>query len=396
MQAVPWENIETIFNHTILLPPEQRHEYVLSACREDEALFQEVISLIEEAENSENFLSQPVFELGTRLLASDPIGLLKEPDFASYQLLSVLGRGGTGVVFLAKDKNLERLVALKVLPFSLSDNDERILRFQREAKAASAISHPNFAHIYEFGKAKDRFYIAMEYVSGKTLRQLLKSKEIDVIKAFEISIQVAKALLTAHRADIIHRDIKPENIIITEDWLVKILDFGLAKMFDSNRLSKNLNSNISLQTSPGLVIGTVSYMSPEQVRGKPLDARTDLWSLGVLLYEMLAGQRPFVGETPSDVQALILLTEPNFPLHLEKIFEIKQILTKLLAKKVEDRYQNAANLLNDLKVVHKYLLGQSPQEEIHLSFASSDSPENNRQHKSVIKVYIQKILNIMK
>ncbi len=396
MQAVQWEDIETIFNHTILLPPEQRHEYVLSVCKEDDALFREVISLIEEAENSESFLSQPIFELGTKLLASDPMSLLQEPDFASYQLLDVLGRGGTGVVFLAKDKNLERLAALKVLPFSLSENDERILRFQREAKAASAISHPNFAHIYEFGKAKDRFYIAMEYIQGKTLRQLIKSKKITVAKAFEISTQVVNALLTAHRAEIVHRDIKPENIMITDDWFVKILDFGLAKMFDSKNPSRHGNSEISLQTSPGLVIGTVSYMSPEQVRGKPLDARTDLWSLGVVLYEMLVGQRPFVGETPSDVQALILLTEPDFPPFLEKMPEVRQILKKLLTKDVEKRYQNASNLLNDLRIVQKIILGKMPQEEIYLSFADLDSPEKNRYSKSVIKNYIQKLLNAIK
>ncbi|MEP7039885.1 MAG: serine/threonine-protein kinase [Acidobacteriota bacterium] len=396
MHAVQWENIETIFNRTILLPPEQRHEYVLSICKEDNALFQEVISLLEEAENSESFLSHPVFELGTKLLASDPISLLEQPDFASYELLSVLGRGGTGVVFLAKDKNLERLAALKVLPFSLAENDERILRFQREAKAASAISHPNFAHIYEFGKAKDRFYIAMEYVSGKTLRQLIKSKEITVAKAFEISIQVVNALLTAHRAEIVHRDIKPENIMITDDWLVKILDFGLAKMFDSKNLSRNVNSEDSLQTSPGLIIGTVSYMSPEQVRGKRLDARTDLWSLGVMLYEMLVGYRPFVGETPSDVQALILLGEPTFPSFLEKIPQVKQILIRLLAKDANKRYQNAADLLNDLKVIQKSILGKIPQEEIQLSFANSDSPEISRSSKSAIKNFIQKLLNTKK
>ena len=396
MQAVQWENIETIFNRTILLPPEQRHEYVLSVCKEDNALFQEVISLLEEAENSESFLSHPVFELGTKLLASDPISLLEQPDFASYQLLSVLGRGGTGVVFLAKDKNLERLAALKVLPFSLAENDERILRFQREAKAASAISHPNFAHIYEFGKAKDRFYIAMEYVSGKTLRQLIKSKEITVAKAFEISIQVVNALLTAHRAEIVHRDIKPENIMITDDWLVKILDFGLAKMFDSKNLSRNVNSEDSLQTSPGLIIGTVSYMSPEQVRGKRLDARTDLWSLGVMLYEMLVGYRPFIGETPSDVQALILLSEPTFPAFLEKIPQVKQILVRLLAKDADKRYQNAADLLNDLKIVQKSVLGKIPQEEIQLSFANTNSPENSRFSKSAIKNFIGKLLNTKK
>ncbi len=393
MQAVQWENIETIFNRTLLLPPEQRHEYVLSVCKEDNDLFQEVISLIEEAENNENFLSQPVFELGTQLLASDPISLLEEPDFASYRLLSVLGRGGTGVVFLAEDKNLERRAALKILPFSLSDNDERILRFQREAKAASAISHPNFAHIYEFGKAKDRFFIAMEYVQGKTLRDLIKSKQVNIAKAFEISIQIVNALMTAHRAEIIHRDIKPENIIITDEWVVKILDFGLAKMFDSKKTARNDDFEDTLKTSPGLIIGTVSYMSPEQVRGKMLDARTDLWSVGVMLYELLVGQRPFIGETPSDIQALILLTEPLYPSFLNKFPEIRIILIKLLSKEVGDRYQNAFDLLNDLKAVQKNIIGTLPEDQLELSFADSVFPDKSRYSKAAVKSYIKKLLN---
>ena len=354
MKAVLWENVETIFNQTMLLPAEQRRNFVVSVCFGDANLFNEVFSLVEEAENNEDFLSQPVFELGTKLLAFDPVGLLEEPEFASYQLLSVLGRGGTGVVFLARNKNSERLSALKILPFSLAENDERILRFQREAKAASSISHPNFAQIYEFGKAKDRFYIAMEYVAGKTLRQILKSENLSIAKSVGITIQLARALLFAHQAGIIHRDIKPENIIITEDETVKILDFGLAIIFDSNSLQANQDSDTDPQTNPGLIIGTVSYMSPEQIRGQLLDARTDLWSLGIILFEMLAGKRPFVGETPSDIQASILLSEPVFP-HLEGKIEIEQIIIKLLAKKADDRYQKAADLFNDLTKIQTIL-----------------------------------------
>ena len=346
-----WKNIETLFNRAINLPTEQRFAYLASTCGGDDELIREVLSLIEESENGENFLSEPVFELGTKLLAFDPIGLLKEPDYASYRLLGVLGRGGTGVVFLAEHKDSGRMAAIKILPFSLAEDDERILRFQREAKTASSITHPNFAQIYDFGKAKDRFYIAMEYVPGTTLRQLIKSETIDVITALKISVQVAEGLHAAHRAEISHRDIKPENIIITDDGIVKILDFGLAKMFDSADSKKELDFDDAFETSSGLIIGTVNYMSPEQVRGQPLDGRTDLWSLGVTFYEMLTGERPFTGETPSDVQASILLSDPQYPNQLEKKPAIKQILSKLLCKKVADRYQNAVDLIKDLTVV---------------------------------------------
>ncbi len=346
-----WENIETLFNQAVNLPPEQRFAFLASACRGDEELIREVSSLIDESENGENFLSEPVFELGTKLLAFDPIGLLKEPDYASYRLLGVLGRGGTGVVFLAEEKNSERLAAIKILPLSLAEDDERIMRFQREAQAASSIKHPNFAQLYEFGKAKDRFFIAMEYVAGTTLRRLLKTDKCDVSKALQITAQIAEGLHAAHRTEIIHRDIKPENIILTDEGIVKILDFGLAKMFDSADTKKEVSFDDAFETSSGLIIGTVNYMSPEQVRGQLLDGRTDLWSLGVIFYEMIVGERPFTGETASDMQASILLSEPDYTPHFNDKPEIKKIITKLLAKKVVDRYQNAADLMKDLTAI---------------------------------------------
>lgn len=391
MNGKTWQSVEMIFNQTILLSPEQRLDSALKMCGDDEELFDEVSSLLKEAEKSEDFLSQPIFSLGTQLLAFDPVGLLQEPDFASYHLESILGRGGNGVVFLARDKKLERHVALKVLPYSLSENDERIRRFQREAKAASSISHPNVAHIYEFGKAKDRFFIAMEYVSGQTLRTLLKAGPIDTEKVLSIAIQTTKALRVAHRSDIIHRDIKPENIIINEENLVKILDFGLAKTDVSDCARTIESSGGSLHTTPGMIFGTVGYMSPEQVRGLPLDARSDIWSLGVVLYEMLDGNRPFDGATQSDVQAQILLSEPVYNGRMATIPSIKKILSKMLCKKVEDRYQNTSDILNDLGFVFQKLGSSALKKELHLSFADEDETHHRNRRETTRNTFFQKI-----
>lgn len=364
-----WKTVERIFNQSVQLPPEKREEYVSSACGGDAAMIEDVLTLLAETEKSENFLSEPLFEVGARILASEFVGLFDEPNFASYEMQKILGRGGSGVVFLARDTVLERSVALKVLPTALSDNDERILRFQQEAKAASAISHPNVAHIYGFGKSNSRYYLAMEYVRGKTLRELLKEKKaIDKLKALEIACQVAKALSAAHKAGIVHRDVKPENIIVTDDDLVKVLDFGLAKSFPLQNDSGHHSFSPSLDTKPGMIIGTTAYMSPEQIRGKALDLRTDIWSLGVVLYEMLASRRPFVGDTPSDVQALILLSEPEYSAEITSLPEMKFILAKMLAKNVNARYRDTTDLIKDLDNLQRRLTKNS-HDDLHYSFA---------------------------
>jgi len=355
MKATRWKTVEEVFNKSIILPPKERQDYVSTACGGDSDLIEDVLSLLAEAEKNDNFLSNPVFDIGAQILASEYVGLFDEPNFAAFEIQKVLGRGGSGVVFLAKEIALERNVAIKVLPSALSDDDERILRFQQEAKAASAIAHPNVAHIYSFGKADGRYYLVMEYVRGNTLRELLKKNEINRISALDIACQITKALSAAHRAGIVHRDIKPENIIVTDDSLVKVLDFGLAKSFQAQTEEDNPSFNHSLDTKPGMIIGTTAYMSPEQIRGQTLDWRTDIWSLGVCLYEMVAGKRPFTGETSSDVQARILLTEPDYPFEIEEIPEIKNILIKTLAKDVNSRYQLTNELMNDLEIIRKQL-----------------------------------------
>jgi len=375
MNANRWKTVERVFNKSVNLPPEKREKYVLSACNGDSALLEDVLTLLAEAEKSDNFLSEPIFEVGAQILASEYIGLFDEPNFSKYEVQKILGRGGSGVVFLAKDTTLERNVALKVLPTALADDDERILRFQQEAKAASAISHPNVAHIYGFGKADDRYYLAMEYVQGNTLRRLLKNKEIDKIYALDIACQITKALSAAHKAGIVHRDIKPENVIVTDDGLVKVLDFGLAKPFPAQNEEADRSIGHSLHTKPGMIIGTTAYMSPEQIRGQSLDSRTDIWSLGVVLYEMLAGRRPFSGDTASDVQARILLSEPDYPFEIEEIPKIKKILVKSLAKDLNSRYRSINELARDLEVINKEL-NRTTKNNINYSSSIINSPSN--------------------
>jgi serine/threonine protein kinase/TolB-like protein/Flp pilus assembly protein TadD len=345
MQKNRWQKIEEIFNRAVALPPAQRERFVKEACPDDVRLCREILLLINADGAEAVFLDEPVFSLGAQLLETDEL-LPKESAFASYRIKKLLGRGGMGAVYLAEDLRLERPVALKILPASLGGNTEGVMRFRQEARAASAISHPNVAHIYEFGEEGERYFLAMEYVAGKTLRELLREKALDASRALEIVLQVAEALVATHKRGIVHRDIKPENVIVTESGLVKILDFGLAKLNAPQISSENEKPLASLETAPGMIIGTTAYMSPEQVRGQPLDARTDLWSLGVLLFEMLACERPFAGATPSDVQAAILLKDA--PL-LELPTSAALVAGKLLKKDLNERYQSAEDLLPDLR-----------------------------------------------
>ncbi len=346
MQENRWQKIEEIFNRAAVLPMAERRTFIEDVCREDEELCREVLLLIENDSTENGFLDESVFNLGAELLENDFPALLGEENFANYKLKKLLGRGGMGAVFLAEDTRLERAVAVKILPPGIAEETEAISRFRQEAKAASAISHPNIAHIYEFGESDGRYFLAMEYVEGKTLRELLKENSVNPSSALEITVQIADALAATHRRGIVHRDVKPENIIVTENGLVKILDFGLAKL--NSPPSQNGKVLASLETMPGLIIGTTAYMSPEQVRGQPLDTRTDLWSLGVLLFEMLSGERPFTGETPGDIHAAILLKDA--PL-LTIRTDLALIVGKLLKKNPAERYQTAEEFLSDLRPV---------------------------------------------
>jgi serine/threonine protein kinase/tetratricopeptide (TPR) repeat protein len=270
-----------------------------------------------------------------------------------YKILSQLGAGGMGEVYLAQDTRLERTVALKILPASVADDRQRLQRFIQEAKAASALNHPNILTIYEVEQIDSITFIAAESIEGETLRQRLKLGPLEIAEALAIGVQIASALAVAHTKGIIHRDLKPENIMVRRDGIVKILDFGLAKLTgrvaseqaaDTEAATKTL-----LRTEPGVVMGTAAYMSPEQARGINVDARTDVFSLGIVTYEMICGHTPFPGDTQSDVIAAILKTEPP-PLAAPGIpHEMDRIVHRCLKKDREQRYASANAVLDDLK-----------------------------------------------
>jgi eukaryotic-like serine/threonine-protein kinase len=280
-------------------------------------------------------------------------------DLQRYQLVSKLGTGGMGEVYLAQDKMLDRKVALKILPEDLAIDSERMRRFVQEAKAASALNHPNIITIYEIGEASQKHFIAAEYINGETLHRLLHSGPMSLHSVLDIGVQIASALQAAHEAKIIHRDIKPENVIVRPDGLIKLLDFGIAKVSAPTTLGVDSDAATTLKggTSPGMIVGTAAYMSPEQARGKGIDERSDIFSLGVVLFEMLTGQKPFEGETAMDVIGAILHKEP-LPigqLMPEAPSEIERIINKLLRKDRNERYQTVKDVLIDLKDVRKEL-----------------------------------------
>lgn len=284
-----------------------------------------------------------------------------------YVIKRQLGSGGMGEVYLAEDQQLERTVALKFLPADFANDKERMRRFVLEAKAAAALNHPNIAHIYEIGEVNGTNFIAMECVDGKTLRHLMR-ESMTVGNILDLAIQVASALVAAHASGVIHRDIKPENIVVRPDGYAKVLDFGLAKL--TEKRGGTSESSTIVNTDPGVVMGTARYMSPEQARGLTVDERTDIFSLGVVIYEMAAGRPPFEATTGSDTIALILNKEPP-PLarfSREVPAELERIVLKALAKNCEERYQSVKDLLIDLKHLKEEL-------EFEIKLERSSSPD---------------------
>ena len=302
---------------------------------------------------------------------------MPEQSVSHYRILKKLGAGGMGEVYLAEDNRLDRKVALKLLPQEFTQDAERLRRFTREAKAASALNHPNIITIYDIGQTDSSHFIATEYVEGDTLRQHLRQSRMAVSEVLEVAVQIADALSEAHQTGIIHRDIKPENLIVKKNGLVKLLDFGLAKLTERKAPSADTSAPTAAQvnTGPNVILGTLAYISPEQARGKDLDARTDIFSFGVLLYEMVTGHAPFEGETTSDVIAAILKSEPgpisSFSPDVPP--ELQRIIGKALRKDREERYQTMKDMLLDLKS----LRGELKSETKSGPTAPADSSSGN-------------------
>ncbi len=346
-----WRRIEEIFHLALQYDSAEREACLASMCGEDQSLIDEVRSLISSHERSGEFLDKPELTTGLQLLAVRDASSREGKTIGHYALKNRIGLGGMGEVYLALDQRLGRNVALKLLPAFFNDHPDWVRRFQNEARAASSIAHPNLAHVYEVGEADGQHYIAMEYIEGVTLREYLRRARLKPLEVIDITIQVARALAAAHSTDVLHRDVKPDNIMIHRDGYVKVLDFGLAKSIVGLKSQHDDRGTASaVETAAGIIVGSPAYMSPEQARGLEVDHRSDLWSLGVVLYELLAQKSPFLSDTPSDTMAAILKTDPPplGQLAPEVSEEIERIVTKLLAKVVEDRYQSAESLIADL------------------------------------------------
>lgn len=354
-----WQQVKEIFQSALDCPPDKRAAFLDEACVSDPALRSEVESLISSHDQAGDSFEAMAGGLAAQMLADDRGSSFSSfigRDIGPYKVIGHIGTGGMGEVYLAQDPRLGRHVALKLLRREFAKDEDRLRRFQQEAHAASALNHPNILTVYEIEQVDSLYYMATEYVEGETLRQRMLTA-MKLRETLDATIQVASALSVAHQAHIVHRDIKPENIMVRTDGYVKVLDFGLAKLAEPKAGDTTAPTLPKVETGPGVVMGTLSYMSPEQARGLAADARTDIWSLGVVLYEMVAGRQPFEGETASDVMALILQKEPLPLVHYspEIPAELERIVRKALRKEREERYQTVKDLLIDLRDLRKEL-----------------------------------------
>jgi serine/threonine protein kinase/Tol biopolymer transport system component len=372
-----YKKINELFRSALEQAPDQRAAFLDRECGGDVELRREVESLISTHEQTGSFIDSPAFEAAASLLTNTQSMPLAGQQISSYNILSLLGRGGMGEVYLAQDTRLGRKVALKLLTASSTKDEGRLRRFQQEARAASALNHPNILTIYEIGQVDNQRFIATEFIEGETLRKLLERTKMAVQQVLDVAMQVAGALAAAHQAGIIHRDIKPENVMLRQDGYVKVLDFGLAKLMEQQvpALNTEAPTVAKVDTDPGIIMGTVTYMSPEQARGEKVDARTDIWSLGVVTYEMVAGCAPFAGRSSSDVIASILQKEPA-PLarySSDVPPELQWMVSKALRKDRDERYHSAKELLGDLKNLRQELEHQARLERSATPEASSET-----------------------
>ena len=357
MKPERFEQVDQILQAALERDRSEREAFLDEACAGDMVLRSEVEALISSDEEAGSFIETPAFELAAEMMAGEQSKIVAGQAIGPYQVAARLGSGGMGDVYLAHDSRLDRKVALKLLPAYFTRDEQRLKRFQQEARAVSTLNHPNIITIFEIGKAESIHFIATEHITGQTLRERMSSGRMNLGEALDVAIQVASALASAHQAGIVHRDIKPENIMLREDGYVKVLDFGLAKLAEGQLSETTASRVMKVETNPGVVMGTASYMSPEQARGHEVDKRSDIFSLGVVVYEMLAGRQPFEAETTSDVTAAILKQEPA-PLarySREVPEELEWIVTKTLAKDREERYQTVREMLFDLKKLKQRL-----------------------------------------
>src|SRR6266516_2136885 len=353
MTPAQLQTIEEIFYAALDQEPDQIGAFLDTACEGDELLRRKVEALVAFHQRPGSFIETSAVGLAAKIIQNGQADLLSGRAIGHYKISKRIGAGGMGEVYLATDMTAGREAALKLLPTRFTGDAERLKRFEQEAHAVVRLNHPNILTVYEIGEDHSTHYIASELIEGETLRQRLARGSMQLSEAVEIAIQVAGALAAAHQAGIVHRDVKPENIMLRPDGYVKVLDFGIAKLAEQEvpvTIAEE-DALLLVETNLGSILGTVRYMSPEQARGASVDRRTDIWSLGAVLYEMATGRAPFTGDTPREVMAAILATEPP-PLtsYIARApAELQQIISKTLRKEREERYQNAKEMLEALK-----------------------------------------------
>jgi serine/threonine protein kinase/tetratricopeptide (TPR) repeat protein len=366
MSPERWQKIHQLFEAALERPAEERAAFLAQACADDEETQRRVEAMLAADAQNDPLMDRPAYRAANAVVSTnaytDESQSFSGEIIGGYKLIKELGRGGMGTVYLAHDSRLGRRAALKLLPSHFVDNPERVRRFQREARAASALNHPNIITIYDFGHENGRYYIASEFVEGSTLREYVNNPDLTLNQILDLVIQVASALEAAHTAGIVHRDIKPENIMLRPDGYAKVLDFGLAKLTEPESGGDEAKTRVSglssdFETRTGMVLGTVNYMLPEQARGQKLDGRSDLFSLGVILYELITGNRPFGGKTWHHTMVAITDVEPP-PIRRNvqgAPAALQEIINRTLAKDLERRYQSARELQSDLEALQSDL-----------------------------------------
>ena len=351
-----YRQVGELYHAALEVASAERAAFLTRECAGDEGLRLEVESLINSHQQAGAFIDKPALNVAAEILANQKNDILVGQTIAHYKVLSLVGTGGMGRVYSAEDAALGRRVALKLLAESFTNDKNQMQRFHQEARAASALNHPNILTVYEVGQWRGQDFIATEFVDGVTLRTRMRRK-LSLVSAIDIALQIAGALAAAHAAGIVHRDIKPENIMVRPDGLVKILDFGVAKYVERRRDSESW-----IKTATGVVVGTTAYMSPEQARAQQVEGRTDIWSLGVVLYEMVARRLPFPGKTPTDRIAAILERAPE-PLNKQSRripHELETIIKRALEKNKEARYDRIADLAEELRRLRSTLGEERP------------------------------------
>jgi len=349
-----FQKAKRIYNSALKCEPAQRDEYLSEACAGDEALRKEVESLLGCRTEAQQFFKAPAVQAGAKALARESQIDLTGRTVSHYAVIEKIGEGGMGVVYKARDTHLDRFVAIKVLPADMVADENRRRRFAQEAKAASALNHPNIVTVHDISQADGVTFIAMECVEGKTLDQFIPRKGMPLNEALKVAVQVADALVRAHAAGIVHRDLKPANVMVNEHGLVKVLDFGLAKLTEVEPPTKDdaTRTLTAAHTEEGTIVGTVAYMSPEQAEGKNVDARSDIFSFGALLYEMITGHRAFQGDSKLSTLSAVLHREPK---PLEDVpRDLEKTLTRCLRKDPDWRFQH----MDDVKIALAELRGE--------------------------------------